>query len=87
MKVVILYRPKSEHAREVETYIHDIEAIHGVHKPDTVDVDSVEGTVMAELYDILDNPAILVLDDTGALLKAWVGTPLPLIDQVAYYLQ
>ena len=88
MKVIILYRPKSAHGTEVETFIHDFSKIHdGGEKLEVVDADSANGISIAELYDIVEFPAILAVDDRGSLLKGWMGSSLPLSNEVAYYVQ
>lgn len=85
MKVVILYRPDSEFARAVETFIHDFKARNpGVHV-DVLNVDSREGIALASLYDIMRYPAILAMAHDGSLLKYWEGSELPLMNEVASY--
>ena len=87
MKVVILYRPKSEHSRDVETFVHNLELGHDAGELQVIDVDSREGTALASLYDIYEYPAILALDDRGSLIKGWEGSSLPLVNDVAFYAQ
>ncbi len=84
MKVTILYRPQSEFARSVEEYAHDIERQHHV-TPQLVDIDSRDGRVLADLYDIMSHPAVLAYRDSGELLQHWVGEQLPLMGEVAAY--
>jgi hypothetical protein len=87
MKVLILYRPDSEYAREVETYVEDMQRSHGdaLRKVELVSVNSRDGASTASLYDIMEYPSILVLADDGSLINSWNGTPLPLMDEVAGY--
>ncbi len=85
MKVLILYKPRSEYARHVETYIHDYQDQHESAKIEVVDYDSREGSATASLYDIMQTPAILALASDGQLLNAWVGPELPLMDEIAAY--
>jgi hypothetical protein len=87
MKVLILYRPKSEYGTEVETFVHDFNKLHNGQNLELIDVDSVEGSIKSELYDLLEFPTILALDERGSLLQQWTGVPLPLSDEVAYYAQ
>ncbi len=87
MKVVILYRPNSEHGTEVETFIHDFKAQHNARMLEVEDADSRDGIATASLYDIMQFPAILAMSDTGSMLKIWQGETLPLMDEVAYYTQ
>ena len=86
MKVVILYRPNSEHRRQVEEFVHDFEQGHANRRVNLVDVDTKEGAVQAELYDIVQYPTVLALSDDAQLLKGWQGK-FPLIDELAYYTQ
>lgn len=84
MKVVVLYRPNSEHARTVEEFVHDMER-GSPAKVDLVNVDTRDGSATASLYDVMQYPAILALQDNGQLLKEWEGTSLPLMNEVSYY--
>lgn len=85
MKVLILYRDKSEHARAVETFIHDFERRHGQIIIQTAELDTREGATLAKTYDITAYPAILATKDDGSVLQIWQGEQLPLIDDVASY--
>ena len=85
MKVVVLYRPESEFARAVETFIHDFKARNSSIKVEVLNIDSRDGIAMASLYDIMRFPAILAMAGDGYLLKHWEGPELPLMDEVAAY--
>jgi hypothetical protein len=85
MKLLILYRPKSEEARNVESFIHDFKSRHEEGRLEIVDVDSRDGIATATLYDVMRYPAILALREDGSVLKSWEGDTLPLMDEVAYY--
>lgn len=85
MKVVILYRTRSEQASRIESFIHDFETSHQSGRLEVLDVDSRDGMAMATLYDVMSYPAILALRNDGSVLKSWEGDALPLMDEVAYY--
>jgi hypothetical protein len=85
MKLLILYRPRSEQAATVETFIRDYKSRHESGRMEIVDVDSREGIATAILYDVMHYPAILALRDDGSVAKSWEGEDLPLMDEVAYY--
>ncbi len=85
MKVLILYKPHSERAADVESFIHDYQARHDAGRVEVVDVDSREGIATAILYDVMQYPAILALRDDGSVVKSWEGTELPLMDELAFY--
>lgn len=86
MRVVILFREKSEHARGVETFTHDFRKRYADVRIELVNIDEREGIALASLYDIMQFPAIIAIADDGVLLQLWQGTTLPLIDEVASYL-
>jgi hypothetical protein len=85
MKVLILYRPKSEHGRMVEEFIHDFRRLHTDEHVEVLDLDTREGSAMATLYDIVQYPAILVVQDNGYVQRSWEGDQLPLMAEVASY--
>lgn len=85
MKVLVLYRPQSEHGRTVEEFIHDFQRRHGNHHLEILNVDSRDGIATATLYDVVEYPAILVIQDDGMIQKSWAGDSLPLMDELAAY--
>jgi hypothetical protein len=85
MKVLILYRPNSEHARLIEEFIHDYQARHQPDHLEVLNIDTREGSATASLYDIMQYPAILVMQNDGGVQKVWQGEQLPLMDEVAVY--
>jgi hypothetical protein len=86
MKVTILYHPKSDHASNVESFARDFSKQTG-RSLELISVDSREGARLAELYDAVQYPAILAMDDTEQILRMWQGPILPLINEVSYYTQ
>jgi len=85
MKVVVIYRPSSDHARIVDEFIENFRSRVSEQRIDVVNIDTREGNSMATLYDIVQYPGVLVLRSDGALQKAWQGLELPLIDEVQSY--
>lgn len=85
MKVLVLYRPKSEHGRAVETFIRDYKSQHADARLEVLDIDSRDGSAMASLYDVMQYPAVLALRDDGSILRSWEGDMLPVMNEVAYY--
>lgn len=87
--MLILYRPNSEHATEVESFVHDFQRqfYEAGKNIEMVSMESREGVTKAELYDVLNFPAILALANDGSVLSSWVGMPLPLMNDVAGYMQ
>jgi hypothetical protein len=50
-----------------------------------LNIDTREGSATATLYDIMQYPAILVIQGDGGVQKVWQGERLPLMDEVAVY--
>lgn len=85
MKVIVLYRPNSEHESRVDEFLHDFGHGHPERRIEKVSLDSRVGTHLAQVYDAVDYPAILALTNDGQLLKMWQGSQFPLMDELAYY--
>lgn len=85
MKVAILYHPNSEFARSVEEYSVNFERQRG-KKIELISVDTQEGSEMARLYDITRYPAVLAIRNGGEMLALWQDDQLPLMNEVAAYI-
>jgi hypothetical protein len=86
MKVIVLYRPQSEHGHQVEEFIDNYKAAGSTSKIEIVNIDTRDGNSIAMLYDVTQYPAILVVRDDGMLQKLWEGMNLPRVDDVEGYL-
>lgn len=84
MKALILYRPNTEHELSVQQYARDFARHTGKDLP-LVDVDSREGSELAQLYDVMKFPSIIAIDDMGRMLQLWDSEMLPRFDEVNYY--
>jgi hypothetical protein len=82
MKVVVLYRPNSEHERSVLTFQRDFHTRTG-KEVSLMSLDTVEGDQLARIYDITSYPGVLVTTDEGKLIQLWQGENLPLINDVS----
>lgn len=86
--MLILYRPNTEHEREVETFVRDFQREHNPGKRlELLSMNTRDGVATASIYDILQFPAVLALADDGSVLQSWVGLPLPLMNDVAGYMR
>ena len=85
MKILILYRPNSEYGRLVEEFVHDFRSRYADKPLEVLDIDSRDGGAAASLYDVVQFPAILVVQDDGNIQRSWEGETLPLIDEVVAY--
>lgn len=84
MKVVVVYKDESDHAREVYDYLKDFTRQTG-HNLETINPDTRDGQEFCRVYDIVEYPTILAVSDDGKLQNMWRGTPLPTISEVSYY--
>lgn len=84
MKVAVLYRSQSEQERKVLEFEHDYNRRTG-RDISMYDVNTLEGSALAELYDIVQYPAVIAIDGQGQMLQLWQGEQLPLINDVMYY--
>ncbi len=85
--MLVLYRPNSEFARAVESFVRDLQMIHNLDERhlQVLDYDSRDGASTASMYDIMTQPSILVTGNDGAYVKDWQGGDLPLTEEVAGY--
>ncbi|MET0779232.1 MAG: hypothetical protein ABWY71_00200 [Candidatus Saccharimonadales bacterium] len=84
MKLLILYRPDSEHATAIETFVRDFQRQYEAgRRIELQSLNTRDGAASASIYDIVSYPAIMALADDGSVLNIWQGTPLPLMDEVA----
>lgn len=85
MKVVVIYRPNSDHGRTTEEFIRDYQRFHPDYKLEALNIDSRDGSATASLYDVMQYPAIMVLQNDGQVIKTWIGESLPRMEEVASY--
>lgn len=84
MKVAVVYREESDHARSVIDFLHDYRLQTG-RELTTFDPDTREGAQLCRSYDIVEYPSIVATSDDGILQRLWRGLPLPLINEISYY--
>jgi hypothetical protein len=84
MRVIVIYKVESDHARLVTDYLRDFERVTG-RTLETMDPESREGLSFCETYDIVEYPTIIALDSSGKLQNMWRGRQLPTIGEVSYY--
>lgn len=85
MKVVVLYRPNSDHSRTVEEFVQDFQRMYADKRLELVSLDTRDGASTASLYDVMQYPAVLALSNDGQVLQEWEGQMLPRTTEVAYY--
>lgn len=86
MKVVVVYKQESEHARVVLDWLREFHRQTG-KTIEEIDPDSRSGTIFCRDYDIVEYPTLIALDDEGQIHNVWRGTMLPTISEASYYVQ
>ena len=84
MRVVVVYKSESDHAREVTDFLHDFGRQTG-RVLEELNPESPEGDAFCRVYDIVEYPSIIALSDDGQLQHLWRGRPLPTISEVSFY--
>lgn len=84
MSVMVIYKPVSEHARDVEEFLHDFEQ-RTARTLEQVDPDSRRGAELCRLYEVVEYPTIIATAEDGQMRNMWRGVPLPMIDEVSFY--
>lgn len=84
MRVAVVYRYESDHAREVLDYVRDFSRQTG-HEIEEIDPDTPDGSWFCRTYDIVEYPTMVALSDNGQLQNMWRGRPLPTISEVSFY--
>lgn len=85
MRVLVLYKPNSEHGRMVEEYVRDYKQAGHNGKIQLINVNTRDGSNTAVLYDVMEYPTILVTRIDGSIIRSWSGSTLPLQSDVASY--
>ena len=84
MRVVVVYKEESDHAREVYDYLRDFSRQTG-RSLEELNPETREGTDFCRTYDIVEYPTMVALTDTGQMQMMWRGRPLPTINEVSFY--
>ncbi len=84
MRVVVIYKNESDHARNVLDFLRDFKRQTG-RDLQTLEPDSAEGESFCRAYDIVEYPTIIALSDNSIMQNMWTGIPLPTISEVSYY--
>lgn len=84
MRVAVVYRYESDHAREVLDYLRDFFRQTG-HELEEIDPDTPNGGSFCKTYDIVEYPTLVAMSDDGQMQNMWRGRPLPTISEVSFY--
>lgn len=86
VRILVIYKDNTDHARDVLTFLHDFEHQTG-HQLEVLDPETPEGVHICQTYDILRFPTIIATSDSGELQNQWIGLPLPTISELSFYIQ
>ena len=86
MRVVVVFKDRTDTTRDVETFLRDFNHQTG-HELESLDPESMAGIDFCRAYDIVEYPSVIALTDEGQMLNLWRGIPLPTISEVSYYVQ
>jgi hypothetical protein len=84
MRTVVVYKEASDHARAVDTFMHDFTRQTG-RQLEVINPETPEGSQFCTTYDVVEWPSLVALDDNGMVQNLWRGLPLPTISEVSYY--
>ena len=84
MRVVVIYKDKTDYTRTVTDFLRDFEKQTG-RKLETIDPDTEEGMHFCDTYGIVEYPSIVALTDDSVMQDMWSGLPLPTISEISYY--
>lgn len=85
MKILIVFKEESDHAREVLDFIHEFRNRTGFEIQE-INPDDPKNQFLLSAYDVVEYPTLLATTDDGRMLQMWRGKRLPTINEVSYYL-
>ena len=84
MKTYVVYKVESDHNRAVVEFL-DAFARQTGRTLEAIDPESREGADFCRVYDIVEYPTVIAVDDSGVMQRVWRGVPLPTVAEVSYY--
>ena len=84
MRVVIVFKEFSDHAREVFEWIEQFERRTG-REAEQINPETADGESFCQAHDIVEYPTILAISEDGKVYEQWPGAPLPQIDTFMSY--
>ena len=85
MRLVVLTKDGYDYSSAVDTFVTELESQASNSEVERLNPDTYEGESLARSLDIMEFPAVVVLDDNGTSVQQWLGMPLPPISEVSYY--
>ena len=87
MKLTIIYRENSEHARAVTDFVEILRRRYPGKEAELLDIDTKQGADKAAVYGVTQYPALLLTNFEGRVYSQWEGEPLPIVDEVGSQIQ
>lgn len=84
MRVVAVYKENMDYTRSIDTFMGDFMRQTG-RTLERLDPDTREGELFCRTYDIVEYPTIIALSNDGQMQNLWVGSVMPTISEVSYY--
>lgn len=84
MKVVVLTKEGMDYSRDVSDFLSEFERRTG-KELEVLDPETREGESFARVYDVVEYPAIVAIEEDGREIMSWRGPELPTINEVSYY--
>ena len=82
MRVICVFRDNQDYTRTVTDWLENFRRQTG-REIETMDPD--KNIHFCEVYDIVEYPSIIALDNNGSVRAFWRGREMPLINEVLYY--
>jgi len=83
MRLIMIYREKSEARMRVEEFLHDFKFQTG-REIETINPDTRAGQSFIEAYEIVEFPTLIALNSDGVEMAKWRGE-LPTISETSAY--
>lgn len=82
MRIAVIYRQNSDHARTVYEFKEMMRRRYPDKPIKEYEIDTREGAAEASIYGVMQYPCIIVTAFDGRVLGMWEGLPLPMMDEV-----
>ncbi|MBQ6130544.1 hypothetical protein IJI72_02560 [Candidatus Saccharibacteria bacterium] len=87
MKIVVVYKPYSDHGSETEDWMRELlKRGEGKVEVRPLNPETKEGEGFCQAHGILDYPAVVVVGEDGKDYFATSGKPLPTFNEVMSFL-
>ncbi len=82
MTIMVIYKKDSEQYRPVQEFLRMMRTKYADKDIAELDPETREGAYEAQVFGVMQYPAVVVKAETGELMNIWQGLPLPLVDEV-----